>query len=315
VEQTDVKLKLQSMWIIVLALILHGCDSDSDNQSSADPGGQTLPAIADAEMVEYQRLAYGNQSYQYGDLRLPLHVASPYPVAVIIHGGCWQRNQLLGTFTIDSTTQMAKALADAGIASWNIEFRTIDDISGGWPNTFLDVGKAIDSLEVLATVVPIDLNKVVVSGHSAGGHLALWSAGRAGLDAGSLLKTADPLTIKGVLSLAGISDLEVDMACQQNVDNLVGLANFGNDPASQARLAETSPIAMLPTTVRTKLAAGVFDGVVPAAEAQDYVAAAVLAGDDSEFISLPASGHFNLIQPNAPDWALILSLYEDLLNN
>jgi acetyl esterase/lipase len=307
--------KLQSIWIILLAAALNACDSGSHTPGNADSGGgMRLPDVEDAEVVEYQRLAYGSASFQFGDLRLPLHVASPYPVAVIIHGGCWQRNQLLGSFDLNSTTALAEALTDAGIATWNIEFRAIDDVSGGWPNTFLDVSKAIDSLAVIAGVVPLDLTKVVVSGHSAGGHLALWSAGRAGLPSGSLLETVAPLPMKGVLSLAGIADLQENMACVQNIDNLIGLS-IGNDPVSQARLAETSPIAMLPTGVRTILTAGFFDGVVPEAEAQSYVDVALLAGDDSEFVLLPNSNHFNLIQPDAPDWTLLLSLYQDLINN
>ncbi len=62
-----------------------------------------------------------------------------------------------------------------GWAVWNIEYRRIGD-GGGWPETFADVAAAIDHLDGLHPA--LDLDRVELLGHSAGGHLALWAAGR-----------------------------------------------------------------------------------------------------------------------------------------
>lgn len=119
------------------------------------------------------RVTYGADPLQFGDLRLPSG-KGPFPVAVVIHGGCW-----VSTFaTLQNTAAMADALRDAGIATWNVEYRRLDNPGGGWPGTFTDVGIAADHVRVLAKTYPLDLSRVLAVGHSAGGHLALWLAGR-----------------------------------------------------------------------------------------------------------------------------------------
>jgi acetyl esterase/lipase len=125
------------------------------------------------EAQPYRRIRYaGDSPVQYGDLRLPAGraPAAGYPVAVIIHGGAWHAD-----WTSDYTSGFAEALTGAGIASWNIEFRRIGNRGGGYPGTFTDVGLATDFLRTLAESHPLDLGRVVVVGHSSGGHLALWS--------------------------------------------------------------------------------------------------------------------------------------------
>lgn len=64
-----------------------------------------------------------------------------------------------------------------GFAVWNLEYRRIEG-GGGWPATFLDIGAGVDHLRDLAVAHNLDLNRVIVTGHSAGGHLATWVAAR-----------------------------------------------------------------------------------------------------------------------------------------
>lgn len=87
--------------------------------------------------------------------------------------------------------------------SWNLT-----ELKGGWPTTFLDVGEGVDYLRTLSVQYPLDVSRVVVSGHSAGGHLALWAAARYKLKEGDDLFVSDPLPIQGVAPLAAIPDLE-----------------------------------------------------------------------------------------------------------
>jgi len=116
---------------------------------------------------------YGADSLQFGELRLPPG-RGPFPVAVVIHGGCWT----VGFATVRNTAPLASALVDQGIATWNIEYRQVGNPGAGWPGTFLDVGAGIDYLRTLADRYALDLRRVVLVGHSAGAHLALWGAGR-----------------------------------------------------------------------------------------------------------------------------------------
>ena len=128
---------------------------------------------------------------QFGELRLP-KLPGMHPVAVFIHGGCW-----LNRFGLDHAGAVSRAIADLGYAVWTPEYRRIGDAGGGWPGTFEDVAAGVEALADIAPKHGLDLNHVVVMGHSAGGHLALWLAGRRGLN----------VKIHGIIALAGISDL------------------------------------------------------------------------------------------------------------
>src|SRR6201999_3609366 len=75
---------------------------------------------------------------------------------------------------------LAADLAARGYTALNLEYRRGGD-GGGWPQTFADVAAGIDLLATL----PADTSRIVAVGHSAGGHLATWAAGRAGLPAGA----------------------------------------------------------------------------------------------------------------------------------
>lgn len=117
-------------------------------------------------------LAYGADPNQFAQLFLP-QGRGPFPVAVVIHGGCWKKFA-----DLKNTVPMSDALRQAGVATWNIEYRRVDSEGGGWPGTYLDVAAAIDYLRTIAPKYQLDLNQVITVGHSAGGHLALWAAAR-----------------------------------------------------------------------------------------------------------------------------------------
>lgn len=144
---------------------------------------------------------YGPDSLQWGALRVP-EGSGPFPVAVLVHGGCWRSDIGAGTLA-----PMAVALTDAGIATWDIEYRRLGHPGAGWPGTFLDVGRGVDQLRSLARSQPLDLDRVVVVGHSSGAHLALWAAGRPGLPANSEIRGEDPLPVRAAVGIDGPVDL------------------------------------------------------------------------------------------------------------
>src|SRR5262245_19813991 len=94
------------------------------------------------------RLAYGSNELQFGELRLAKG-KGPHPIAILVHGGCWSAR--LGNFdprgtSLDLLRPMAAALANTGLATWNIEYRRLGNPGGGWPGTFQDLSEATDFL-------------------------------------------------------------------------------------------------------------------------------------------------------------------------
>ena len=243
-----------------------------------------------------RRIRYAVDSpAQFGDLRLPAGraPAAGHPVAVVIHGGAWHAD-----WTSEYTSPFAEALTDAGIATWNIEFRRIGNRGGGYPGTFTDVGRATDFLRTLAEAYPLDLGRVVVVGHSSGGHLALWVAGRTRLPQRSVLRGPDPLLLRGVISLAGVNDLEGALALGDRTDvlELIGTGAA----AAGARLATTSPRRLLPIGVPQVLIVGTRDEAWRIEMTRSYAAAAAGAGDEVELLELEGANHADVVDPYGP---------------
>jgi acetyl esterase/lipase len=145
-------------------------------------------------------------------LRVPAG-QGPHPVVVLIHGGCFKAAYA----TVRDLAPMGDALKDSGIATWNVEYRRVGQPGGGWPGTYLDVGRAVDHLRALEREHALDLRRVVVVGHSAGGNLAMWAAARARLPVGTTLHMRDPLPVRGVVNLAGPLDLTANIASYQSL--------------------------------------------------------------------------------------------------
>jgi len=241
------------------------------------------------------RLAYGSDPLQFGELRLPAG-PGPHPVAVVIHGGCW-----LAEYDLGYMSGLAAALAEAGVATWSIEYRRVGDPGGGWPGTFTDVAAAADHLRELAADHHLDLGRVVAVGHSAGGHLALWLAARHGLAADDPLRGPSPLPLAGVVALAGIPDLAAFAApegCGAAVAPLLG----GEPAGVSERLHRASPIERLPLGLPQVLVVGGLDTIVPAEQAERYAAAAAAAGESVRVLPITAAGHFELVVPGSVAW-------------
>lgn len=255
------------------------------------------------------RIKYiSNNSLTYGDLRLPNgHKGHRgYPVVVFVHGGGWT-----DAWGLDYVAPLVEALTGAGIATWNIEFRRIGSTGGAYPGTFLDVAMATDYLRVLAPIYNLDLKRVVVSGHSSGGHLALWLGSRAKIPPTSPLYIANPLIPMGVVSLAGIPDLQGALEQGGRTDVLT-LLNVATPAAAIPLYPTTSPIAMLPTGVPTSHIVGTLDNPWRVAITYDYQAQATLLGDPIPRVFNPVgANHFDVVDPCGPAWPTIVN--EELL--
>jgi acetyl esterase/lipase len=245
------------------------------------------------------RIAYGTDSLQFGDLRLPAG-PGPFPVVVLIHGGCWVHRLA----SLQNTTALADALRDAGVATWNVEYRRLDNPGGGWPGTFLDVAAAADSLRWLAQRYGLDLERVVAVGHSAGGHLALWLAARSKIPEGSPIRALKPIAVVGAVALGGPGDLRDFMTYGQRscgagvIDKLLG-GTFEDVPD---RWRAASPAELLPLGVRQRLVVGDDDFIMPERARDAYVARARASDDEVDLIVIPDAGHFEVIAPTTAAW-------------
>lgn len=253
-----------------------------------------------------QRIAYGDKAQQFGDLRLPAGVG-PHPVVIGIHGGYWRARYGLTYYG-----HICAAITAAGIATWNIEYRRIGDPGGAWPGTFTDVAAATDFLRALATQYGLDLDRVVVVGHSAGGHLACWLAGRHNILSESSLYTPDPLPLAGVVSLAGVVDLRRAFALGLS-DNATGLLMGGSPADYPDRYGAGSPYDLLPLGARQFLLHGTADTNVPLELSERYVRRASTKGDPATLLTLPDVGHFELVDPASQVWSTVLSMTTALL--
>lgn len=265
-------------------------------------GGETVMNAADAlELPRPEadhRLSYGDDPLNFGELRLPAG-DGPFPVVIVIHGGCW-----LAEYDLAYMSAWADAVTDAGVATWSIEYRRVGDPGGGWPGTFEDVARAADHLSDIAQTYDLDLERVAAAGHSAGGHLALWLAGRYGLDPEDPLRGDRPLALNGVVALAGITDLAAYAApdgCGAAVPSLLG----GQPEDVPERTRRASPIGMLPVGVELTMVTGALDSIVPAEQAQRFAETARRMGDTVEIIDIGGAGHFELVDPTHDAFGVI----------
>lgn len=244
-------------------------------------------------------LPYGPNPLQFGELRLP-RGPGPHPVAIAIHGGFWR-----AAYDLAHLGHLCAALAAEGIATWSLEYRRIGHAGGAFPGTFTDVATGADHIRRISRDHHLDLSRAVAIGHSAGGQLALWLAGRARLPRSSGIWTPDPLALRGVVSLAGVSDLP--RAFELNLgDGVVGSLLGGTPAQVPQRYAEASPRALLPFGIRIALVHGADDDIVPASMSGEFIRAARTAGDDATLELLQDTGHFELIDPRTPQWATVL---------
>lgn len=249
------------------------------------------------------RLAYGDSPIQVGELRVPAG-RGPHPVVVLIHGGCWRAP----FSTLRDLAPMGDALKAVGIASWNIEYRRLPQPGSGWPGTYQDVGRAIDKLRGLAGPYSLDLTRVAVVGHSAGGHLAMWAAARQRMPRTSPLFVADPLPLRGVLNLAGTIDMTANIAHMEEIcGDTVVTKMMGGGPAAVAdRYEAVSAGRHLPLGVPQMLVWGEHEDYVPRALAERYADAAVEAGDRVRLQVIPGAGHFEIASPTSDAWPRVL---------
>ena len=240
-----------------------------------------------------RRLAYGSHPEQFAELSRP-DAAGPVAVVVLLHGGFWRAR-----YTLDLMRPLADDLVDRGLAVWNLEYRRVGSPEATWPDTLLDVTAGVDALADHAEPAGLDLDRVVLVGHSAGGHLALWAAGPRRPPEQTLPRRVRPTA---VVSLAGVCDLRGGAADDLG-DGAVTAFLGGGPEHCPKRYDAASPLEGLPLRVPQLLVHGTADRKVPVKQSLAYSAAARAAGDDVQLLELDGVDHMALIDPTSDAWA------------
>ncbi|MEU3703098.1 alpha/beta hydrolase [Streptomyces anulatus] len=291
----------------------------SDSAARDRDVAETESAFAHPEVAPDRSAAYGDHSDQVVDFYAPRDGRTGAPLVVLLHGGAWR-----APYDRAHVSPLADFLARRGFAVASVEYRrggddipqqrdgadstrasASDPVAGRWPETFDDVAAAMDAMPVLAAreLPGADVRRIVVTGHSAGGHLALWAAARHVLPEGSPWRLPAPPPLRGVVALAPIADFKVAAelgVCSGAVTQLLGgKADF------EDRAAQADPGVLLPTGIATAIVQGVEDIVVPQAVSEAYVDAAARSGEMVGLTLLGGVGHFPLIDPAADACAVV----------
>ncbi|MGW9118259.1 alpha/beta hydrolase [Streptomyces sp. NPDC055663] len=281
----------------------------SDSAARDRDAAEAESAFSHPPVAPDASAAYGSHPDQLIDFYAPRDGRTGAPVVVVLHGGSWR-----APYDRQHVSPFADFLARRGFAVANVEYRRGGEIPqqrgsgpvvGRWPETFDDVAAAMDALPaLLARELPAaDARRIVVTGHSAGGQLALWAAARHVLPEGSPWRLPAPPQLRGVVALAPIADfttaVELDV-CSGAVGQLLG----GEEDFAE-RATHADPAVLLPTGIATTVVQGTTDVDVPQPVAEAFVDAAAKAGETVGLTLLPDVGHFPLIDPAADACAVV----------
>ena len=245
---------------------------------------------------DVQRISYGEDPSQYGELSVP--EGASRGVVVVIHGGFWKAQ-----YDLSLGRPLAASLVEQGWTVWNLEYRRVGISSagggGGVPETLDDIAAGIDAL---ADVPGLDTSTLVTLGHSAGGHLATWAASR-----GRFERWSDRVPVTAVISQAGVLDLQAGYDERLGANAVVAFLDHAPGPDD----APVDPRQQLPLDVPVWCVHGRSDDIVPISQSEAYVAAATAAGARAELVAIDGD-HFTVIDPTSGAWAQTLAILDTL---
>lgn len=199
---------------------------------------------------------------------------------LLVHGGFWKT-----AYDRTHTRPMAVALAAEGFLVATPEYRRVGPGgAGGWPRTGADVLRAATALPDLLAGIDQEAGPLRVTGHSAGGHLALW------------LATTD-LPVERVVALAPVCDLREAIRERLGSDAArVFLGGIDPDDADPMLLFDTRPAA------EVRIVHGVEDDVVPVGLSRGFV-----ARHPWVHLDVVPGGHFEVIEPGSVAWPAVVA--------
>ena len=255
------------------------------------------------------RIPYGSGEHHFGDLWMPqLHPGQRAPVLVFLHGGWWKAE-----YGLDYGGHLCSALRAGGYAVWSIEYRRVGHAGGGWPGTFEDAAAGYDFLQMLNKMYLLDLTRVVAIGHSAGGHLAFWLAGRPHIPVSSVLghlRTMAPL--RAVIGLAGAVDLRLtmdlsDCLAAAHVKQEV-LRYIGASPQdAPERYRAGDPGELVPLNIPQYLLQGTDDDQIPPLLPARWADRARCMDDPVTVSMIEGADHLDVVDPLSKAWPAVVA--------
>jgi acetyl esterase/lipase len=216
------------------------------------------------------------------------------PLVIFVHGGFWRAQYDRGYLR-----PLCNDLVARGYTMAAIEYRRVGQPGGGWPGSFDDVALAFDTVPSLLAATGVSVGQVLLAGHSAGGHLALWGATRHQLPDGSPWRLAGPPPVAGVLALAPVCDL-ADAYREDLGEGAAGELLAGAPEVFPERYAAVDPAVLPVPEVPTTLVHGVLDDRVPVEQSRRY------AGRGVRLVELADVEHFAVVDPLSKAWSRVL---------
>jgi len=208
------------------------------------------------------------------------------PLVVLLHGGFWRQE-----WDRMHARPLANALAAEGLTVAVPEYRRVDG-AGGWPHTFDDVRTVMSALPGLLTGIGLQTGgDVVVAGHSAGGHLALWLAN-------------EGFALTRVVGLAPVGDLRA--AARDHLGDGATAALLGGGPDEVPdRYDAADPATRLQHRPECEIVVvhGCEDTIVPVTNSHGLAARHPFV----DLRELPGVEHFGVIDPLSRAWPTVLS--------
>jgi acetyl esterase/lipase len=239
--------------------------------------GQNEDILSQPQPPPDERVPYGADPNQFFEVRLPRR-PGPHSVLLNIHGGFWRAK-----YDLAHTGHLCEALRAAGVATFNLEYRRVGNAGGGWPGTFEDIRSAYRFIRQGHSRFHLDLQRLVVIGHSAGAQLALCLA-------------AHEISIRRAISLAGVVDLKKAFALHLS-NNAVAEFLGGKPDAVPEHYREADPVELSITRAQQWLVHGSEDDTVPPDFSRDYVTQKKKTSETVQLLQIPHAGHFDLIDP------------------
>jgi len=274
-----------------LALLLIVCPVSGESSEVSVESNVSYKSVTELGFAKADhKLIYGdaNPLLQYGLLWLPENLAAneKAPLVVFIHGGCW-----LNAYDIIHSYALTSALAKSGFAVWSLEYRRTGDAGGAWPGSFDDIRQGLAYSSRLGDY-PLDLQRIVIMGHSAGGHLALLAA-------------ADNQDIHAVIGLAAISNI-IEYSRGTNSCQTAALKFMDGPYEAKPAAYEAANPASRQVHKNTILLQGNADSIVPLDQSQ-------LTGASTTVHE--GAGHFDWLHPGTTAYQLLLSKLEDIFGD